>query len=677
MGDLDKYDHLGAGLNENLLQFYDSAMDDENLIRKELADLEERYENFELIGEGGSKQVFKVLDKVVNRHVAYAKLLDDKEEHFERFLREARLVSLLQHPGIITVLDMGFVAEKPYFTMELKVGDSLGFILKKLNQKNSEYQEKYPLDKLLSIFVRLCEAVSYAHSRGVIHLDLKPDNIQVGEFGEVVVCDWGLGKLLDDREETEETDPMKDTLYKTQTLTGSIKGTPGFMAPEQITKEGVNSKATDIYALGAVLYNLLVLKIPYEGDVDEVLKQTLVGAMPSPCQRKSEISASLSAVAMKALSVNVKDRYREALTLSHEVSSYLSGYATHAENASALKHLYLFYCRHKKFVATVSIGLLIYFVSSLVFVGLLTEQKNTAVSQSEIAREARAKAEESYRLEQLARRDAEQSLRLYEQQKNVTEDYSERILDRCTRFLRKGMFERDVNKKSFLNISRDLRLLSEREPLDLRIQSAKGYMAFVMNHYAEGQKLMTDSGQFGVVVKCIEELHKTVDRKKEYSTAETIELMKIIHRLRKEKGLHHILQLFRYEALKLRDDFPTVVRTVVDIHNKRTVYFKHEAAQGFVEVGQLGREVQLSANNYHFFRNMKIEHLKVIGTPLKEKLLNQLRLRVLDLSAAEIENYDFLTSNFSIKELIVREGQLPKELEVELQKYIKILVPKN
>ena len=109
-----------------------------------------------------------------------------------------------------------------------------GFILKKLAKNDDQYLEKYNLNKLLDIYSKICEAVSYAHSQEIIHLDLKPDNIQVGEFGEVVICDWGLGKLISDKDET--ISESYETLLKTQTMTGAIKGTPGFMAPEQIKK---------------------------------------------------------------------------------------------------------------------------------------------------------------------------------------------------------------------------------------------------------------------------------------------------------------------------------------------------------------------------------------------------------------------------------------------------------
>ena len=235
MADKDKYDHLENALNDNLLQFYDTEDDGlDTSITDDLASIDKRYSNFELLAEGGTKRVYKALDNVVQRDIAYARLQEGKEKQRENFLREARLTSLLQHPGIISVLDMGLEEEDPFFTMELKVGHSLGFILKKLAKNDAQYLEKYNLNKLLDIYSKICEAVSYAHSQEIIHLDLKPDNIQVGEFGEVVICDWGLGKLISDKDET--ISESYETLLKTQTMTGAIKGTPGFMAPEQIKK---------------------------------------------------------------------------------------------------------------------------------------------------------------------------------------------------------------------------------------------------------------------------------------------------------------------------------------------------------------------------------------------------------------------------------------------------------
>ena len=142
------------------------------------------------------KDILSVLDTKGDRRLAMALLHEDKgAEDYETFLREARLTAQLDHPNIIKIHDIGLNQDKrPYFTMDLKSGRTLK---KALNNSHK-------LHDSLVIFFKVCDAVSYAHSKGVIHLDLKPENIQIGEYGEVLVCDWGLGKIIDDESFTDD-----------------------------------------------------------------------------------------------------------------------------------------------------------------------------------------------------------------------------------------------------------------------------------------------------------------------------------------------------------------------------------------------------------------------------------------------------------------------------------------
>ena len=180
-----------------LARFYteagDTTVSTYSPIFAELQGLGDRYSKPHVIARGGLKQILRVFDTRTGRDVAMAKLLPDAPpEMYEPFLREARLTALLEHPYIIAVHDIGVCGEGlPYFTMELKVGDSLGEIIEQLGMGNAEYLARYDRRSLLVIFIKICEAVAYAHSRHVLHLDLKPDNIQVGDFGEVILCDWG------------------------------------------------------------------------------------------------------------------------------------------------------------------------------------------------------------------------------------------------------------------------------------------------------------------------------------------------------------------------------------------------------------------------------------------------------------------------------------------------------
>ena len=171
---------------------YQPSKDESSPLCEQLAQVTDAYSREELIAKGGMKSISKVYCERTHRYVAKATLNQaDNLEFREAFIREARLTALLDHPNIIKIYDIA-LSEKgaPFFIMELKMGYSLRLFLKE-EQSRSE---------LLVIFIKICDAIAYAHSRRVLHLDIKPDNIQVGSFGEVIVCDWGLGRIITNQE---------------------------------------------------------------------------------------------------------------------------------------------------------------------------------------------------------------------------------------------------------------------------------------------------------------------------------------------------------------------------------------------------------------------------------------------------------------------------------------------
>ncbi len=336
-----------------------------------------KYATEKTIGEGAMKYILKVKDKDTARSIAMAIMLnpDSDIENAERFIKEAQITANLEHPNIVPVHEIGIDASKsPYFTMKLINGENLAIILQKLDQGQKEYIEAYPLSKLLEIFQKICDAISFAHSKGVIHLDLKPENIQIGEYGEVLVLDWGLAKITN--EDTDNDVKLSTSIIekelpsttKNLTLDGVVKGTLGYMAPEQA--RGKNSKKdyqTDIYALGAILYTILTYKISIKKQsVNEMLIDTAAGNVEYPSKRTPDlfIPHALEAVAMKAMSVDHAQRYSCVLNLKNDINSYISGFATNAENANFITILLLLLKRHKK---VFTVGLL----SSIIIIVIL------------------------------------------------------------------------------------------------------------------------------------------------------------------------------------------------------------------------------------------------------------------------------------------------------------------
>ena len=300
-----------------------------------------RYKFIRSIGFGGMKAVLLVEDRDTGREVAMAMIPDFRDRphrDLERFVGEARITAKLEHPNIVPVHDIGIDASgAPYFTMKYLRGVMLERVIRQLRSGDPETVARYPLFRRLQIFLRVCNAINFAHSHGVCHLDIKPANINIGDYGEVVVLDWGVARLLDG-EGRATLDDLRP------------KGTPGYIAPEYLNPETADQVGirSDIYSLGSLLYTLLALRSPLSGlSVESILRRTAAGAVPRPGRAAPEcdIPASLEAVCMKAMARKPAARYATVQELRDEITAYLAGFSTQAEHAGPLRQAMLFAAR--------------------------------------------------------------------------------------------------------------------------------------------------------------------------------------------------------------------------------------------------------------------------------------------------------------------------------------------
>ncbi|WDE99318.1 protein kinase [Lentisphaera profundi] len=343
---------------------------------------QERYKNFSFLDEGGAKLIYRCQDNYTGREVAMAKLKDKSNEfNKERFLREAQLTSLLQHPNIVPVYDLGLKEHQPWFTMKLVSGQSLKDILHESEKKGNS-----PLDDLnknLDYFLKICDAIAYAHSRAVLHLDLKPANIQISDYGDLVVCDWGLANILphDCDENMLQYYSFNPFDEQSVTVDGLIKGTPGYMAPEQTsTKKAKKCAQTDIFSLGAILYSMLCFQQAFKGaSLNEVIANTQQGNYQLPSEVIAHVPKALEAICQKAMSVDIEDRYQSVLELQDEVFKYRNGFATSAENASLLTLFKLWIYRHKMISSLAGLIFLILLIGSFVYLEKVNLEKENAL----------------------------------------------------------------------------------------------------------------------------------------------------------------------------------------------------------------------------------------------------------------------------------------------------------
>lgn len=286
---------------------------------------------------GALGAVFVALDGELNREVALKQILDHHADDLvsrQRFLIEAEITGGLEHPGIVPVYGLGTYDDgRPYYAMRFIKGDSLKEAIAQFHQPGRHASDpgtrSVELRQLLHRFTDVCNAIEYAHSRGVLHRDIKPGNIIVGRYGETLVVDWGLAKPLGRVEPSAESGER--TLMPSlasgsaETLPGSALGTPAYMSPEQAAGDLDRVEArSDVYSLGATLYCLLTGHAPFDGDVGAVLTAVQKSDFAPPRRLDASIDAALEAVCLKAMALKASDRYPSARALADDVDRWLA-----------------------------------------------------------------------------------------------------------------------------------------------------------------------------------------------------------------------------------------------------------------------------------------------------------------------------------------------------------------
>ncbi len=344
----------------------EATQEDEVSVRQP-AGREERYEDRGLVGTGGMAEVRRVWDPELHRATAMKVLWNEHAgdpASVARFVREARTTARLEHPGVVPVHEIGRLADgRWYFTMEEVRGRTLAEVIADVHRSSGDGtwgvgRSGWTFRRLVETFRTVCETVAFAHSRGVVHRDIKPKNIMVGDYGETLVLDWGLAKSVD-----AEPEPSRDVLLDElaaragedllETPPGWVVGTPAYMPPELAQgAEAALAPTIDVYSLGALLYEILSGRVPYRGrDGRDVLKK-LVAGPPPPVDALWEgtvgdaddddgdpedtrtvrrqaapppIPSELKRICATAMSREIEGRYAHAKLLADAVTAWLEG----------------------------------------------------------------------------------------------------------------------------------------------------------------------------------------------------------------------------------------------------------------------------------------------------------------------------------------------------------------
>ena len=296
-----------------------------------------RYNLLRYVACGGMGSVWLAEDGVLKRRVAL-KVLDlaaPADDLDVRLLREARILAGLEHPGIVPVHDAGTLADgRAFYCMKYVEGRTLAQHIATLN-----------LPDKLRLLERIAEPLDFAHARGFIHRDLKPDNIMIGAFGEVLVMDWGIAKVVVPSRETPETEiatavqPAQNSLPVTGQ--GSVLGTRGYMSPEQARGDIQVDHRTDIFSLGAILTFMLTGSAPGE-----------------PPAASSSVPRPLRAICEKAMAADANARYQSAKEMTADIAHYQNGEPMSAYPEDLLERSRRIFARHRTAVVLVAVYLM-------------------------------------------------------------------------------------------------------------------------------------------------------------------------------------------------------------------------------------------------------------------------------------------------------------------------------
>ena len=538
----------------------------------EIADLNERYESGDAIGAGGMKNILETHDALTDRHVAMAHLKKTAEpELIEHFFKEARLTAHLEHPNIVPLYDIGFNKEgEPYFTMKLLGGRNLTDLIKEFS---TETDFKKLLPKIVDVMIKVCDAMAFAHSKGVIHLDLKPDNIRIGDYGEVLICDWGLAKTLND-DDYHLTEKLSPDTFNATTLDGFIKGSPGYMAPEQIeAKLGVKDKRTDIYALGGLLYELLCFQIPTPGQsLDETLKNTLNGLRPKPRAINYLVPHSLEAVALKALETNADQRYQEVQSFRKDLFKWLGGFATSAEEHSFVKSLKLLILRHRLLTSF----LFILLISGITFALQINEKKQLAV----------------------------EALILYKAEQSKKELFGKEAAPRLIGLAMGGLKNNDITTASEM-----ISLAVEADPTYFHAWHSKARIDFIKMNITEARKSMAQTTQVSNH-QAVLDLQKFLDQRKP-EAPDKLSLNEVLELAKRPEARYDIVSLIEtnIHSYTLNEQIALTKALLQLQHPKIETFVMYSKVEGnhlYIDLSQNKNLKKLSALSY-----LPITHLNI------------------------------------------------------------------
>ena len=343
------------------------------------------------VARGGRAVILKAHDQLLDRYVAIKTLLDQDystQSGRERLTNEAHTIGRLEHPGILPILDAGQLANKvPLYSMPLVDGQSMKEAIDNLHKMPTGEIHKRELNRLIRLFISICQTVAYAHSRDIVHRDIKPGNIMLGKFGEAFLVDWGLCKNVNAPDIRDHSAPKQTEFSAIATQTGNSLGTPAFMSPEQAAAETkYDQKRSDIFNLGATLYSILTGIAPYDGpSIIDVLTAARKRTLQPPRKIDPSIDKALEAICLKAMAREPDKRYANPTELIDDVERWFRDEPVSARCETFVSHTLRFIRHNSTSVLVASIALITLVIVGSFFAFNLDQQRLRADRNAELA----------------------------------------------------------------------------------------------------------------------------------------------------------------------------------------------------------------------------------------------------------------------------------------------------
>jgi serine/threonine protein kinase len=594
---------LGAFDDAKVLEDSFSAQSTEEYIR----DVSKRYKVISLLGEGTLKKVYLANDEYMGRKVALARIKD--EGHLDDFFNEARLASKLEHPYIAPIYDMGFdESGQAFFAMKLYEGQSL---YDELHRKKSEPSD---ITWILSTFLKVCEAVAYAHGQGILHLDIKPSNIRIDDYGEVLLCDWGISRIIGHAQILKDQNPLIPLLSRA-TLTGEVRGTPGFMAPEQGNKETQLDERSDIFSLGALLYDMLTGQPPNK-TIDF---------------KSSSVPTDIQAICVKTLQNYPAKRYNSVSSLMEDIINFNKGLVLSAERASIFTVLHKWAKRKKRLLATLSCNLLLIIILISIYIKNINQVNDKLeVTVQELTKEKELKKKQ--RLE-LAERHYQQAVESYSNAVTHS-DYNPRTIN----------FAVETSIKAL-----------ESNPSHLNAWGMLGNLRLLRSEYDEALLAYSKAGiKYESYPKMLKE-HLN-DYPDHIGIESSLDLINKVHKLKNSALRNHLIFKGIHSLRKEDGLFEFSIKSLAILNNLEKLNYIYDKDS---------KSLNLENNKLHTIYSLKTLRLEKLI--LKDSLsrsselyhLRNMPLKHLDISHSEIKHLTQLV-NLEIEELYLNRSKVDK-----------------